>query len=246
MLVPTITGSFRPKAVGEWLRLKACRDCLVLLGITQPRAIHKSLTRLALLGTTLYKYIAEDTFPKPVLLGDRCVGCVLGRPDRASQCHIKSGCAVVPQPVHGAGPGWPGASRRFLSPVVPTMSGHIGLREESCAGHLLAQRIAQLFRGPVLVAGTKLSSLGDKPCLRCVHGTYPVTIATNRFLGFGVCIGPLPVQCFMDRRSVCYSTGAGCAVNVSTSQRSRNGDAGCVVTSTEIDAFLRKWKGLLG
>ena len=101
------------------------------------------------------------------------------------------------------------------------MSGHIGLREESCAGHLLAQRIAQLFRGPVLVAGTKLSSLGDKPCLRCVHGTYPVTIATNRFLGFGVCIGPLPVQCFMDRRSVCYSTGAGCAVNVSTSQRSR-------------------------
>ena len=47
------------------------------------------------------------------------------------------------------------------------MSGHIGLREESRAGHVLARRIARLFTGAVRQPPKRLSgapaTLGVKP-----------------------------------------------------------------------------------
>ncbi|VXC98190.1 hypothetical protein PSEUDO8Z_60299 [Pseudomonas sp. 8Z] len=48
--------------------------------------------------------------------------------------------------MRGAGPGRPAAGARLHAPVVSGMSGYIGLREEARAGHLLARRIAWLFR----------------------------------------------------------------------------------------------------
>ena len=90
------------------------------------------ITATGLSRSTLYKYISEGTFPKPVSLGDRCVGWV------DSEVHD---WILVRIPRH------PATQSTLIRPGIPRTSGHLFHDHSDRQSERSDAGMALLFRG---------------------------------------------------------------------------------------------------